>query len=177
MGTSNFSDYFKPNAVYQITVRGYPVREVSTHLGVSTYSLYKWLKLYGASAAKQNAVDHEAEKRRLKRDVAWVTEVGDILKKGEACPPLVRGQCRARTSRESSGEVRLRSGASRGVRRPGDVLDAEGPAQRVLRLAERADMRAGQGRCPADYVDPRGLVGQRQGLRLPQAARRSAGPR
>ena len=40
MGTSNYSDEFKRDAVHQITVRGYPVREVSRRLGVSTHSLY-----------------------------------------------------------------------------------------------------------------------------------------
>ncbi len=47
MGTSNYSDEFKWDAVHQIKVRGCPVREVSQRLGVSTYSLYKWLKLFG----------------------------------------------------------------------------------------------------------------------------------
>lgn len=84
MGTSNYSDDFKRDAVHQIAVRGYPVREVSQRLGVSAYSLYKWLKLYGAPTAKQNAVDHEAENRRLKRDLARVTEERDILKKATA---------------------------------------------------------------------------------------------
>jgi len=41
MGTSNYSDEFKRDAVQQITVRGYPVAEVSRRLGVSKYSLYK----------------------------------------------------------------------------------------------------------------------------------------
>lgn len=41
MGKPKFSDDFKRNAVHQITVRGYPVREVSERLGVSTHSLYK----------------------------------------------------------------------------------------------------------------------------------------
>ena len=40
MGKSNFSEDFKRDAVHQITVRGYPVREVSERLGVSTYSFY-----------------------------------------------------------------------------------------------------------------------------------------
>lgn len=35
MGTSNYSDDFKRDAVHQITVRGYPVREVSQRLGAS----------------------------------------------------------------------------------------------------------------------------------------------
>jgi transposase len=83
MGTSNYSDEFKRDAVQQITVRGYPVREVAGRLGVSSHSLYKWLKLFGEPVAKSVGVDHEAENRRLKRELARVTEERDILKKGE----------------------------------------------------------------------------------------------
>jgi transposase len=36
MGTSNYSDEFKRDAVHQITVRGYPVREVSRRLGAAS---------------------------------------------------------------------------------------------------------------------------------------------
>jgi transposase len=84
MGTSNYSDEFKRDAVQQITVRGYPVREVSLRLGVSSHSLYKWLKLFGEPAAKSVGTDHEAENRRLKRELARVTEERDILKKATA---------------------------------------------------------------------------------------------
>lgn len=52
MGTSNYSDEFKRDAVHRVTVRGYPVREVSQRLGVSTHSLYKWMKLFGEPASK-----------------------------------------------------------------------------------------------------------------------------
>ena len=83
MGTSNYGDEFKRDAVHQITVRGYPVREVSRRLGVSTYSLYKWLKLFGEPTQK-TVVNHEAENRRLKRELARVTEERDILKKATA---------------------------------------------------------------------------------------------
>jgi transposase len=83
MGTSNYSDEFKRDAVHQIKVRGYPVREVSRRLGVSAYSLYKWLKLFGDPVPKP-AVDHEAENRRLKRELARVTEERDILKEATA---------------------------------------------------------------------------------------------
>ena len=69
MGTSNYSDVFKRDAVQQITVRGYPVREVARRLGVSSHSLYKWLKLFGEPVAKSAAVDHEAENRRLTEDL------------------------------------------------------------------------------------------------------------
>ena len=47
MGTSNYSDEFKRDAVHQITVRGYPAREVSRRLGVSTRSLCRWMKQFG----------------------------------------------------------------------------------------------------------------------------------
>ena len=45
MGKPNFSEDFKRDAVHQITVRGYPVREVSERLGVSTYSLHFYSRL------------------------------------------------------------------------------------------------------------------------------------
>ena len=84
MGTSNHSDEFKRDAVQQIRVRGYPVREVSRRLGVSSHCLYKWMKLFTEPALKASGVDHEAENRRLKRELARVTEERDILKKATA---------------------------------------------------------------------------------------------
>ena len=82
MGTNNYSDEFQRDAVQQISVRGYPVREVSQRLGVSSHSLYMWLRLFAEPAPKLG-MDHEAENRRLKRELARVTEERDILKKGE----------------------------------------------------------------------------------------------
>lgn len=84
MGTSNYSDDFKRDAVHRITVRGYPTREVSRRLGVSTHSVYKWMKLFSVPASKVSSVDHEAGNRRLKRELAHVTEERDILKKAAA---------------------------------------------------------------------------------------------
>lgn len=84
MGTSNYSDEFKRDAVQQITVLGYPVREVSRRLGVSSHSLYKWLRVFAEPAPKLGSTDHEAENRRLKRELARVTEERDILKKATA---------------------------------------------------------------------------------------------
>ena len=123
MGTSNYSDEFKRDAVQQIRVRGYPVREVSQRLGVSSHSLYKWLKLFAEPAPRASGVDHEAVNRRLKRELAWVTEERDILKK------------QRRTSRASPSEVRLYPGASDRVRRPGHVPGAAGSLQRLLCMA------------------------------------------
>ena len=84
MGTSNYNDDFKRDAVHQITVRGYPVLEVSRRLGVSTHSLYKWMKQFAEPASKSDGIDHEAENRRLKRELVRVTEERDILKKATA---------------------------------------------------------------------------------------------
>ena len=123
MGKSNYSDEFKRDAVHQITVRGYLVREVSRRLGVSRPSLYKWMKLFGDSAPTKLGVDHEAENRRLKRELARVTEERDILKK--ATVYFARGP----------NDVRLYPGASRGVWHPGHVPGAAGPFQRLLCMA------------------------------------------
>ena len=123
MGTSSYSDGFKRDAVRQNRVRGYPVREVSQRLGVSSHSLCKWMKLFAEPAPKVSGVDHEAENRRLERDLARVTEARDILKK------------QRRTSRASADEVRVHPGASSRVRRPGHVPGVAGSLQRLLRLA------------------------------------------
>jgi len=53
-------------------------------LGVSSHSLYKWLRLFAEPAPKVGSIDHEAENRRLKRELARVTEERDILKKATA---------------------------------------------------------------------------------------------
>jgi len=83
MGTSNFSDDFKRDAVAQITERGYPVTEVSKRLGVSTHSLYAWKKKFSKSPDPGEG-DQAAEIRRLKQELARVTEERDILKKATA---------------------------------------------------------------------------------------------
>jgi len=79
MGSNTYSDDFKRDAVAQITERGYPVREVSDRLGVSAYSLYAWKKKFSKAASGDASSD--AEIRRLKRELARVTEERDILKK------------------------------------------------------------------------------------------------
>ena len=51
---------------------------------MSSHSLYKWLRLFAEPAPKLSGIDHEAEIRRLKRELARVTEERDILKKATA---------------------------------------------------------------------------------------------
>ena len=82
MSTTKFSDDFKRDAVHQIVERGYPVAEVSKRLGVSSHSLYAWKKRFGKSGSRDGSVDEQAaEVRRLKLELARVTEERDILKK------------------------------------------------------------------------------------------------
>jgi transposase len=47
MSNKRYPEEFKIEAVKQITERGYPVSEVSNRLGVTTHSLYAWVKKYG----------------------------------------------------------------------------------------------------------------------------------
>ncbi len=81
MGHPRFTEDFKIDAVKQITERGYSVGDVSQRLGVSTHSLYAWVKKYSASPGSTAKDDQSAEIRRLKQELARVTEERDILKK------------------------------------------------------------------------------------------------
>ncbi|WP_157115674.1 IS3 family transposase [Ketogulonicigenium robustum] len=91
MGTNTFSDDFKRDAVAQITERGYPAREVSERLGVSTHSLYAWKRKFAKTASGETEKD--AEIRRLKRELARVSEERDILKKANR---VFRQGCKVR---------------------------------------------------------------------------------
>jgi len=44
MSTQRFTPEFKAEAVRQVVERGYSVAEIAARLGVSTHSLYKWVK-------------------------------------------------------------------------------------------------------------------------------------
>ena len=84
-GRIRYTDEFKREAAAQVTDRGYAVREVAERLGVSTKSIYDWCKLYGQPEAQRHNGDAQlAENRRLKSELARVTEERDILKKATA---------------------------------------------------------------------------------------------
>lgn len=78
MGSGYFTDEFKRDAVAQTTERGYPVAEVSKRLGVSQHSLYAWRRKFSKPSGGDG--DQAAEIRRLKKELARVTEERDILK-------------------------------------------------------------------------------------------------
>ena len=65
----------------QVTQRGYSVKEVAERLGISSKSLYTWMAQF---SKPQKHTDQEAEVRRLKKELARVTEERDIIKKATA---------------------------------------------------------------------------------------------
>ena len=82
MSGKRYAEEFKVEAVKQVTDRGYSVADVAERLGVTTKSLYDWIKRYGDNAEQYQAARHqEDEIRRLKADLRRVTEERDILKK------------------------------------------------------------------------------------------------
>ena len=84
MSSKRYTPEFRAEAIRQVTERGYMVREVAGRRGVSTYSLYKWLK--GASKTPRRVAqeDLRAENARLKSELKRVEEERDILKKAAA---------------------------------------------------------------------------------------------
>ena len=82
MSGKRYTEEFKVEAVKQVTDRCYSVADVAGRLGVTTKSLYDWIKRYGDNAEQYQAARHqEDEIRRLKADLRRVTEERDILKK------------------------------------------------------------------------------------------------
>ncbi len=109
MSSSKFSDEFKQDAVAQITERGYPVREVSERLGGSACSLYAWKKKF--AKASLGEAEKDAEIRRLKKELARVSEKRDILKRVVIDAPLVQATMTMRISPGMQGEIRVRGRA------------------------------------------------------------------
>ena len=81
MTAVRFTEEFKQEAIRQIVERKRPIAEVAAALGVSTHSLYAWLKRHQKPAATTSA---EVEIRRLQAELRRVTEERDILKKAAA---------------------------------------------------------------------------------------------
>ncbi len=81
MSNPRYPEEFKSQAVNQVTEKKLPVAEVAARLGVSTHSLYAWIKRYSKpQEERQQDDDQHAERAELKR----VTEERDILKKAAA---------------------------------------------------------------------------------------------
>ena len=80
-----YTEEFKKDAVSQFTDWGYSVKEVSDRLGISTKSLYDWIKQYSKpESLRVKETEQVRENRRLRAELARVTEERDILKKATA---------------------------------------------------------------------------------------------
>lgn len=82
MSGQRYPEEFKVEAVKQVSERGHTVADVAERLGVTTHSIYNWLKKYGPQAAQYQADNTEFEKiKALEKELKRVTEERDILKK------------------------------------------------------------------------------------------------
>lgn len=84
MSSKRYTAEFRAEAIRQVTERGYPVSEVAKRLGVSSFSLYKWLKGVNQTPWRVAQEDLRAENARLKAELKRVEEERDILKKAAA---------------------------------------------------------------------------------------------
>src|SRR5487761_2667123 len=98
MSTQRYTPEFKEEAVRQIVDRGYSVADVSARLGVSSHSLYQWVKAVTPDKTEKQASHWSGP-------IAWP---GNALN-----APLHRGQRRCRR-----GIVRSRGPCCIGHRRP-----------------------------------------------------------
>lgn len=85
MSNKRYSDEFKVEAVKQVVDHGHSVASVAERLGVTTHSLYAWIKKFGPDKDRHQAeADKDAEIRRLKKELKRATDERDILKKAAA---------------------------------------------------------------------------------------------
>jgi len=85
MSGKRYTEQFKVEAVKQVVQRGRPVTEVAERLGVTSHSLYQWVKQFSVPEADRAAdTEKQDELRRLKAELKRVTEERDILKKAAA---------------------------------------------------------------------------------------------
>ena len=85
MSRKRYPDEFKMEAVKQVIDRGHSVADVAGGLGITTHSLYAWIKKYGPDSAEHNAkTDDQVESRRLKKGLKRTLEERDLLKKARS---------------------------------------------------------------------------------------------
>lgn len=78
---------FKAEAVRLVASSGKPLAQIARELGINEQSLHNWKRQATAADGRGVVADHFAqqeENRRLRRELARVTEERDILKKATA---------------------------------------------------------------------------------------------
>ena len=82
MSSKRYPDEFKIEAVKQVVDSGHSVADVASRLGMTTHSLYAWIRRFGPDSRENMAKsDDQAEIRRLKKELKRTTEERDLLKK------------------------------------------------------------------------------------------------
>ena len=84
MSSHRYAPEFKDEAVLQVLEHGYSISEVAERLGVSIYSLYKWVKAAMPDKTErygEELIKAQSEILKLRRQVLRTVEERDILKK------------------------------------------------------------------------------------------------
>ncbi len=87
MSKQRYTPEFKEGAVRQVTEKGHSVQEVAARLGVSSHSLYKWVKADQPDKDEQRSdelLDAKKQILKLRAELRRVEEERDILKKAAA---------------------------------------------------------------------------------------------
>jgi transposase len=82
-----YTPEFKEGAVGQVTEKGHSVQEVAARLGVSSHSLYKWVKAVRPEkdeVRSDELLDAKKQILKLRAELRRVEEERDILKKAAA---------------------------------------------------------------------------------------------
>ena len=79
--SQRFTEEFKIQAVKQVTDQGYSVASVSDRLGVTSSSLYNWIKAYGPGSEEHRQSQEQSDRiKQLEKELKRVTMERDILK-------------------------------------------------------------------------------------------------
>ncbi len=87
MSQQRYTPEFKDEAARQVTEKGQSVQEVAARLGVSSHSLYKWVKAVRPEKDERRADELLGAKKeilKLRAELRRVQEERDILKKAAA---------------------------------------------------------------------------------------------
>ena len=76
---------FKESAVKLATGSKNPIAQTARELGVNVHTLYSWVEKYSSSEPAMRKDEHHFDEiKRLKKELARVTEERDLLKKAAA---------------------------------------------------------------------------------------------
>ena len=79
--SQRFTEEFKIQAVKQVTDQGYSVASVAERLGVTSSSLYNWIKAYGPDSEEHKQSQEQTDRiKQLEKELKRVTMERDILK-------------------------------------------------------------------------------------------------